>query len=238
MTATNIPKQKPTWPMLMLGAGLIAAVLALAALYNMVYLEQEALIRSYSQRLNALPRETQQEQVIYAAPAESVNLGIQAQKSIKGLWSAKAFSVLVTDGDTGATRAEALISQEKTWDSKIQHNAIFERRDVIFIPASFTLSPDARVGEELTGKLEGEIVYPIISEGGDQADVASNVSVPFAVKVVSAVEIAEKVRAQASTTLSIAGPIALILIVIPLAYFRKNRKSKQAAQTGNRTARN
>ena len=32
MTVDSMPKQKPSWPMLMLGAGLIAAVLTLAAL--------------------------------------------------------------------------------------------------------------------------------------------------------------------------------------------------------------
>lgn len=235
MTASTLSKQKPSWPMLMLGAGLIATVLALAALYNLVYLGEDALIRSYSQRLNAFPKDVSQQQVIFAAPGKSANLEIQAEKSIKGFWSAEALNLTVSEKGPDATKAEAVLFKEKSWDDKIQHNAIFERRDPIFINASFVVSADALVGQELAGKLEGKLVYPVFTAEGKQEDATSSISVPFSVKVVSPEEIAQKVRTQAKTTLSIAGPIALILIGIPLAYFRKHRKPKGTTGPGKDT---
>ncbi|HOA21001.1 MAG TPA: hypothetical protein PKL82_00755 [Anaerolineaceae bacterium] len=235
MTASTLSKQKPSWPMLMLGAGLIATVLALAALYNLVYLGEDALIRSYSQRLNAFPKDVSQQQVIFAAPGKSANLEIQAEKSIKGFWSAEALNLTISEKGPDATKAEAVLSKEKSWDDKIQHNAIFERRDPIFIPMSFVLSQDALVGETLAGKIEGKLVYPVVSAEGKQEDVTSSISLTFSVKVVSPDEIAQKVRTQAKRTLSVAGPIALLLIGIALAYFRKLRKPKGTARPGKHT---
>lgn len=236
MTASTLPKQKPSWPLLMLGVGLIALVISLAALYNLAYLGDEALIRSYSQRLKVSTNEAHQEQLIFAAPAKIVNLQIQAGKSIKGLWSTDTLDVVVSDSDTGSVKAEAAITKEKSWDANIQHNAIFERRDPIFVSAAFTLSSDAPIGGELAGNLNGRITFPVISAAGEQEDQTADISFPFRVKVVSPEEIARKVRTQAKTTLSIAAPIALILIGIPLAYFRKHRKSKQPAKSGKSAA--
>jgi hypothetical protein len=96
MTVDSMPKQKPSWPMLMLGAGLIAAVLTLAALNNAFSLGDETLIQSYLQRLNAFPKNTQQVQVFVAAPGKQVNLEIQAGKSIKGLWASEGLTISIS----------------------------------------------------------------------------------------------------------------------------------------------
>ena len=238
MSIDSFPKQKASWPMLMLGAGLIAAVLALAALYNAFYLGDEALIQSYLQRLNAFPKNAQQTQVIIAAPAKPVNLEIQAGNSIKALWASEGLTINISETRSGAGESAAVISGEKTWNENIPHNAIFERKDPIFILAGFTLAPNASVGGELYGRIEGELVYPVIVSGGVQEDVASELSVPFVVRVVPPAEIARVVRGQAKTTLWITGPIALILIAVPTAYLRRHRKAKadtrQAKPTGGK----
>lgn len=226
MTIDSVPKQKPSWPMLMLGAGLIAAVLTLAALNNAFSLGDETLIQSYLQRLNAFPKNTQQVQVFVAAPGKQVNLEIQAGKSIKGLWASEGLSISISETGSNPAEPAAVISQEKTWDENIQHNAIFERRDAIYIPAEFILASDTVVGRNLQGTIQGNLVYPIIAANGIQEDATYSISVPFVIRVVPPAEIAQAVRSKAKTTLWITSPIALILIAISVAYFRKHRRPK------------
>ncbi len=55
------------------------------------------------------------------------------------------------------------LTGRKTWDENIQHNAIFERRDAIYIPAEFILASDTVVGRKLQGTIQGNLVYPIIA---------------------------------------------------------------------------
>lgn len=233
MTSGSLPKQKPSWPMIMLGAGLIAAVVALAALYNVFYLEDEALIKSYQQHLTAFPKEPNQTQVILAAAARQTNVEILAGKSIKGLWAAEGVTVTISDPSSGAEENAMSISKEKTWSDKIQHNALFERRDPVLIPASFVLASDAPAGKDLNGKIEGDLLIPMMTSEGVQEDTIITLSVPFILRVVSPTEIAQVVRAQAKTVLWIASIVSLILIAISLVGFKKYKRPNGNARLTN-----
>ncbi len=232
MTVESLPKQKTSWPMLMLGAGLIAAVLALAAAYNAFSLGEEALVQTYLQHLDAFPKNLQELQVVLAAPASRVNLELRAGESIKGLWSSESLEIRVGEASAGITENKATLSKEKSWDADIQHNAIFERHDPIFINTGFTLDSDALVGTEQSALIEGRIIYPVIAAGGGQEDAAQTLFVPFVIRVVAPAEIAEAVRAKAKTTLSITGSLAVIFIAVPSAYFRKHRKPRGKRPSG------
>jgi hypothetical protein len=210
--------------MIMLGTGLIAAVVALAAMYNVFYLGDEALIKSYQQHLTAFPKEPKQAQVIIAAASRQTNVEILAGKSIKGLWAAEGVTVTISDPNSGAEENAASISKERTWSDKIQHNALFERRDPVLIPTSFVLASDAPAGKDLKGKIEGELLIPIMTSEGVQEDAIITLSVPFILRVVSPAEIARVVRAQAKTVLWIASIISLILSAISLVGFKKYKR--------------
>ncbi len=221
---------KKSWPTWMLAAGFLVAVIAVAAVNNAYFVSDRLLIQGYTQKFDISRNYSGDPLNVVASPGKAVNLIITARQSIKGYWSSDALNLVISTENNESQVLEVDQKQEKDWTDDIDFE-ILEKNDPVEIPVSFILPEDAVIGSDLLGTLTGQITYPVKPSGQAQEDQTTSLSIPLKIQVVSPDDLAQTVRNIAFKTLSISGPIAIICIVIPIAYFLKNRRKTPQAQT-------